>query len=357
MRVIKTVLLESGLKFIREEVMKNLILTVLLLSVCVGASQIIPHDALAQNEAGAAGFYKQGREAFLTFTPGGFEKALSLYNQAISADPNYAPAYAGLAELYSFMGWYRYQVKEDYEKYYNDSYVNMVKALQLGPNLKETQLALAYTYFHLSREKEAKIAAQKILSLDPNNAEAYYILWAASGENPASPEITKALELDPNYVPALVGLGTAYFFKKRAYGRATELYKKAAEIAPSAQLHNYLGTALRTQGYYNAAINEYQKAIKFNPDYAPAYMNLGITYFYQKKFKESIESQKKAISLNPNYPDAYFFIAQGYDKVNNPQQAVLNYRKFIDLSLEQGQYAGYAATARQRLSALGGGSQ
>ena len=300
--------------------MKNLILTVLLLSVCVGASQIIPHDALAQNEAGAAGFYKQGREAFLTFTPGGFEKALSLYNQAISADPNYAPAYAGLAELYSFMGWYRYQVKEDYEKYYNDSYVNMVKALQLGPNLKETQLALAYTYFHLSREKEAKIAAQKILSLDPNNAEAYYILWAASGENPASPEITKALELDPNYVPALVGLGTAYFFKKRAYGRATELYKKAADIAP-------------------------------------AYMNLGITYFYQKKFKESIESQKKAISLNPNYPDAYFFIAQGYDKVNNPQQAVLNYRKFIDLSLEQGQYAGYAATARQRLSALGGGSQ
>lgn len=340
-----------------EDDMKKLILSVLLLAVCVGASQLFHRDAIAQNETGAAGYYKQGREAFLTFTPEGFEKAISLYNQSIGVDPNYAPAYAGLAEVYSFMGWYRYEVKEDYEKYYNDSYANIVKALQLGPNLKETELALAYSYLHLSREQEAKAAAQKILARDPKSAEALYILWAASGENPSSPEITKALELDPDYVPALVGLGTAYFFKKRAYGQAAQLYKKASEVAPSAQLHNYLGTALRTQGYYNEAIAEYNKAIKFNQNYAPAYMNLGITYFYQKKFRESIASLQKAISLNPNYPDAYFFIAQSYDKVNNPQQAVLNYRKFIDISLEQGQYAGYAATAKQRLSALGGGSR
>ncbi len=337
--------------------MKNLILSLLLLSVSLGASQIVHYEAVAQNESSAAGLYKQGREAFLKFTPEGFEQAISLYNQAVKADPNYAPAYAGLAEVYSFMGWYRYQVKEDYEKYYNDSYANMIKALQLGPNMRETQLALAYTYLHLSREKEAKVTAQKILAQDPNNAEAYYILWAASGENPDSPEIRKALELNPNYVPALVGLGTAYFFKKRAYGQATQLYRKASDIAPSAQLHNYLGTSLRTQGHYNEAIDEYQQAIKLNPNYAPAHMNLGITYYYLNKFNENIDRQKKAISLNPNYPDAYFFIAQGYERANNPQQAIIYYKKFLDVSIEQEQYAGYSETARQRISALGGGSQ
>lgn len=337
--------------------MRNLIFSLLLLSFCAGASGLISTGAVAQNESGAAGYYKEGREAFLKFTPEGFEKAVSLYNQAISADPNYAPAYAGLAEVYSFMGWYRYQVKEDYEKYYNDSYANIVKALQLGPNLQETQLALAYSYLHLSREKEAIAEARKILAKYPNNAEALYVLWSASGENPDSPEIRRVLELDPNYVPAYIGLGTALFFKKRAYGQAAQLYKKASEIAPSAQIHNYIGTALRTQGQYNAAIAEYQEAIKLNPNYAPAHMNLGITYYYLNKFNENIERQKKAISLNPNYPDTYFFMAQGYERSNNPQQAIIYYKKFLDLSIEQGQYAGYAETARERLSALGGGSQ
>ncbi|MEQ9617655.1 MAG: tetratricopeptide repeat protein [Deltaproteobacteria bacterium] len=337
--------------------MRNLKFSLILLCLFVGTSGLISSGAAAQNESGAAGYYKEGRQAFLKFTPEGFEKAISLYNQAVSADPNYAPAYAGLAEVYSFMGWYRYNVKEDYEKYYNDSYANMVKALQLGPNLKETQVALAYSYLHLSREKEAVLEARKVLAEDPNNAEALYVLWSALGENPDSPEIRKVLELNRTYIPAYIGLGTALFFKKRAYGQAAQLYKEASEIAPSAQIHNYIGTALRTQGQYNAAIAEYQKAIELNPNYAPAHMNLGITYFYLNKYNENIERQKKAISLNPNYPDTYFFMAQGYEGSNNPQQAIIYYKKFLDLSVEQGEYAGYVETAKQRLSALGGGSQ
>ena len=341
--------------FDMEEVMRNLIVSLLFLLLVIVTAHTFHTEALAQDASSAAGLYKQGREAFLKFTPEGFDQAIKLFNQAAQVDPNYAPAYAGLAETYSFMGWYRYEVKEDYEKYYNDSYANMVKALQLGPNMVETQLALAYTYLHLSREKDAIATARKVISMNPNSAEAYYILWDASGGNPDSPDIRKALELDPNYVPALVGLGNAYFFKKRAYGQAVQLYQKASDIAPSAQLHRYLGTALRTQGHYNEAIAEYQKAIKLNPDYAPAHMDLGITYYYMKKFNESIQTQQKAISLNPNYPDAYFFIAQGYDSANNPQQAIAYYRKFLEVSIEQEQYAGYAATAKERLSALGGG--
>src|SRR3990167_2394117 len=337
--------------------MRKFIFCLLLLPVTIGAFYLAESAAYAQNAGGAAGLYKQGRESFMKFTPEGFDQAISLYNQAIKADPNYAQAYAGLAEVYSFMGFYRYQVREEYENYYNQSYTNMTKALQINPNLEEVQLALAYSYIQLSREKDAKIAAQKILAKNPNNPEAIYILWSASGENPDSPEIRKVLELSPKFVPGYVGLGNALFFKKRAYGQATEYFRKAAEIAPSAQIHNLFGTALRTQGHYNEAIDEYEKAIKENPNYAPAYMNLGITYYYLNKFNQNIDNQKKAISLNPNYPDAYFFIAQGYEKANNPQQAVVYYKKFLEVSIEQEMYAGYAAQAKQRISALGGGGK
>ncbi len=337
-----------------EVVMRKFILYLLLPAAVFGVLQFVVLPASAED---AAALDKQAREAFLKFTPEGFEEAISLYNRAIQANPKDAVAYAGLGEVYSFMGSYRYLVKEDYEEFYNLAYKNIVKALELGPNLEQTQIALAYNYLHLSWEKEAKAAANKILAQNPNNAEALYVLWAASGENPDSPEIRKVLELDPKYIPAYISLGNSYFYKKRSYGQASEYFRKAAEIAPSARIHNLFGTVLRTQGNYNAAIDEYQKAIQLNPKYAPAYMNLGITYFYMNQLNQSIARQKEAITLNPNYPDSYFFIAQGYDRENNAPQAIMYYRKFLEMSLEQGQYAGYAATARERLAALGGGGQ
>ncbi len=339
----------------KEGVMKRLILSLVLLSITFTVAGLDANTAIAQDAAGAAGLYKQGKAEFMKFTPEGFEQAIATYNKAIAIDANYAPAYAGLAEVYSFMGFYRYLIKDDYEKYYNDSYKNMEKALKLGPDLEATQVALAYSYYHLSREKEAIAAARGILAKDPNNAEAYYILWAASGGNPNAPEIRKAIELNPKYVPAYIGLGNAYYQKRRSFNQAAAQYKKAVEIAPSAQLHNYLGTALNYQGYYQKAVNQFQKAIELNPNYAPAYMNLGITYFYMKQFANTVSSEQKAISLNPNTPEAYFFLAQGYEKQNKRSEAIANYKKFLEISLGQDRYKGYGDTAKQRIAALGGG--
>jgi len=334
--------------------MKSLILGLLLLPITITAVQLETTVAVAQGQA--AQDYKKGREAFLSFTPQGFESAISFYNKAIQADPNYAPAYAGLGELQSFQGYYRYEVKEDYEQYYIDSYNNMKKALSINPNLEPVQLALAYTYLHLSNEGSAVTTAQNILSKNPNNAEALYILWAAKGQNPNSPEIRKALEINPNLVPALIGLGTAYYQKRRSFSQAENYYKRAAEIAPSPQLYNYLGNALIYQGHYSQAITQFQKAIKLDPQYASAYRNMGITYYYMNKLQDSIASQQRAIALNPNSPEAYFFIAQSYDKENNRQQAIKYYNQFLNLVLGQDQYKSYVSTAKQRIAALGGKS-
>ena len=176
--------------------MRKSIFYLLLSALAVCAFQAGAVRASAQN---AAGLYQQGRAEFLKFTPEGFEKAIALYNQAVKADPKYAQAYAGLAEVYSFMGFYRYQVREEYENFYNDSYTNMAKALQINPNLEEVELALAYSYLQLSREKDAIAEARKILAKNPNNPEAMYILWSASGENPDSPDIRKVIDLAPKF--------------------------------------------------------------------------------------------------------------------------------------------------------------
>jgi len=330
--------------------MKRLTSALFLILFVFTALQIQSVDTKAQS---AAEDYKKGRESFLTFTPDGFKNAVTYYNKAIQADPNYAPAYAGLGELYSFRGFYRYEVKEDYEKYFIDSFENMKKALKINPNLESVQLALAYTYLHISDEKSAINTVQGILSKNPNNAEALYILWAAKGRNPNNPDIKKALELNPNLVPALIGLGTAYYEKRQSFRQAETYYRQAVEIAPSPEIHNYLGNALIYQGYYTQAINQFQSALKLDPNYAPAYQNMGIAYFYMNKLSDTITAEQKAISLNPHSPDAYYFIAQSYDRGKQTQQAVSYYKQFLNLVLGQDEYSIYAKTAQQRLAALG----
>lgn len=335
--------------------MKRFILSSVLLTLLITLFAVSGDTAVAQDNAGgAAGLSTQAKADFMKFTPQGFQQAIALYNQAIAADANYGPAYAGLAEIYSWQGFYRYLVKEDYEKYYNESYENMERALKLDPNSIATQVALAYSYYHLSREKEAIATARGVIAKDPNNAEAYYVLWAASGSNPNSPEIRKVIELNPKYVPAYLGLGNAYFQKRRSFNQAATNYQKAVDLAPSPQLHNYLGSALNYQGYYQKAVAQYKKAIELDPNYSPAYMNLGITYFFMKQYANTIASEQKSIALNPNVPDAYFFLAQAYDRQNNKAEAISNYKKFLQISLGQDRYKGYGDTAKQRIAALGG---
>ncbi len=336
----------------------NLFLLLFLLNFIssehVAASKENSKSNTRAKDSSATEFYQKGRKSYLLFTPKGFKDAINYYNQAIEADPNFAPPYAGLGEVYSFIGYYKMEVKEEYEDSFNRSYENILKALKLGANTNDTQRALALSYLHLRRTNEAEAVVKRVVDLNPNDAESYYILWAVSGRDPENPYIKKALELDPNLVMAHIGLGNAYLFNKRDYANATEQYKRAVEIADSPQLHNYLGTSLRTQGYLDKAVSEYMKAIELDPNYASAYMNLGVTFLYMSKLGDSIAEEQKAISLNSNEPEAYYHLARALELSNKPKEAIENYRKFINLASDQEKYTDYVENARRSIEKMGG---
>ncbi|HSE83354.1 MAG TPA: tetratricopeptide repeat protein [Thermodesulfobacteriota bacterium] len=328
-----------------------LLLSVLMLGLGLSA------DVLGESKENskAEKHYEKGRKAYLLLSPEGFEDAVKHYKEAIEADPDFAPAYAGLGEVYSFIGYFKREDREDYEDAYNRSHENIVRALQLDEDSLESQRALALSYLHLQRKKDAQTAAERALALNPNDAESHYILWAAGERDPKSPIIKKALELDPSLIVAHVDLGSTYFFQKSDYEKAAEHYKHAVEInEDSARTHTYLGNALRFLAYRNKALEHYKKAIKIDPDFVPAYVNYGVGLYYMGELEESIAQEKKALSLNPNYPEAYYFLGRFYEATGNTKEAIANYQKFVDLVSKHDRYASYLTNARGKLAGLNG---
>ncbi len=300
-------------------------------------------------------YYNKGRVSYLLYTPKGFREAIENYNKALELNPNFGLPYAGLGEVYSVIGYMNLEEKEDYEEQFNNSYLNLTKALKLSADSKECQRALALSYLHLRRYKQAESLAKSVIEKDPNDAESHYILWAATGRDVDSSLIKRAIELNPKLAMAHIDLGKSYFYKKRDYPKAASQFQKAVETAPdSPQTHSYLGTALRTQGYLGKALSEYQKAIDLDPNYASAYTDLGITLLYMNKLDESMAKLKKAISLNPNYPDAYYYLARVLENKNNAKDAVSNYQTFIDLAKGRERYSDYIAGARESMVKLNG---
>ena len=102
--------------------------------------------------------------------------------------------------------------------------------------------------------------------------------------------------------------------------RRNKIWKEGATLWPDvvkkslkkARPHNYLGLAYKEKGDLGAAVKEYKMALKLDPMYTNAYVNLGVSYFELGKVDESITAFKHAIRFAPNHADAHYNLGIAY---------------------------------------------
>ncbi|MDP3110612.1 MAG: tetratricopeptide repeat protein [Thermodesulfovibrionales bacterium] len=99
-----------------------------------------------------------------------------------------------------------------------------------------------------------------------------------------------------------------------------------------ADAYNNRGTAYGYLGNYQQAINDYNKAIQLNPEYVKAYSNRGAVYAYLGNYQQAINDDNKAIQLDPQYAKAYYNRGVAYSGLGNYQQAINDYNKAIELN-------------------------
>src|SRR5437762_1951409 len=207
------------------------------------------------------GYYRRAR------TEKGLLKSVECFDLAISKDPNYAPAYAGLAASYGLIGYTGILPPKEARQKLEWA---TLKALELDQALPEAHSMMAIV---------------RRLDLD----------WSAGEE-----EDKRALELDPNSA----GAHQSYGYHLQTAGRFDEAMlhlKRAQELDPFSLINGAnIGSLLYVMRQQDRAIEQLQEVIAMDPNYAPAHNRLQRAYLAKGMFEEAIEEQKKTIALDPS---------------------------------------------------------
>jgi len=216
--------------------------------------------------------YLKGRFFWNKRTSADMKTALGYFEQAANVDPNYAVAYAGMADCYLLLPLYGGGVPTEM---YPKATAMAQKAITLDPSLGEPHASLGLVHALFDFDFPASVREfEEAIRLNPNYAIAHHwfgdsVLPALGEFDRANAEAQRALELDPLSIVNNTDSGTVYWITGR-YQEAVAQFKKAIEMDPrNYTAHWGLGQTLERIGDLPGAIAEYEKATQLDDDPLP----------------------------------------------------------------------------------------
>jgi serine/threonine protein kinase/TolB-like protein/Tfp pilus assembly protein PilF len=218
-------------------------------------------------------------------------KAINFFEQAIARDPNYALAYAGLADCYNLLA-----------------------------NVTISGLSPGEMF------PKAKAAAAKALSLDDSLAEAHASLgyarlcydWDWAG---AERELQQSLRLSPNYGSAHQWYGL-YLSAMGRHDDAIREAKRALELDPASLIiSNAVGFRLYEARRYDEAIEHLNKALELDGNFATVRYGLGLSYVQKGQWDKAIAELEKAVTLSAGNPTMMSALAYAYARAGHQADA------------------------------------
>ena len=216
------------------------------------------------------------------FEQGGVDnrkKATELFEQAVAADSNYAPAYANLSACYRRLAA---DSVVDPKEYIPKAEAAARKALELDDNLADAHLTMGNLYQYTWKWADAEREYKRGLELNPNlgiGHRAYSLYLSIVGRHDeAMAEALRARELDPVVTMANASVGYRDIFARRFDDAITGL-KKTSELDPTFDFTQVLlGYAYAGKADYANAITAYQEAVRLGDSTPSTQIYLGAAY-------------------------------------------------------------------------------
>jgi DNA-binding winged helix-turn-helix (wHTH) protein/TolB-like protein len=241
-----------------------------------------------QKQLEAYRLYLKGRNAWSKRTREGMQQGIDFFQQAINADPNYAAAYAGLADCYNMQVIYGVDSPRDG---FPKAKAAAVKALEIDETLAEAHSSLAFIKFRWDRdrveaEREFLLAIKHKATYAPAHQWYSSYLVALERFDEAIAEAKRTAELEPLSFTGSSHLGWILYLSGRndeAIAQCTKILNLDPSSFPA---RRYLGLAYEQKGMYAQAIDEFQKGVKISG--SPLMLALlGHAYAVSGKTKEA----------------------------------------------------------------------
>ncbi|MCE2670628.1 MAG: tetratricopeptide repeat protein [Microcystis sp.] len=190
-------------------------------------------------------------------------------------------------------------------------------------------------YRYLENYEQALTVINQAISLVPNNPnhynEKYVVLSELKRYDEELAAITQAINLAPR-AAWYYNRGILYYNQQK-YKLALDDYNKAIELNPNYALAYYnRGNLYRRQQKYKLALDDYNQAIKINPNDAEAYNNRGNLYYDQQKYELALADYNQAIKINSDFAGAYYNRGNLYKDLQKYDLALSDYSKAIDIN-------------------------
>jgi tetratricopeptide (TPR) repeat protein len=257
------------------------------------------------NDLRAYDFYMRGSEFLLKRGKKNNDTAIQMFEHAVSMDPSFPLAYAGLAEAYS----YNYTFYDGDRSWLDKTMEMNEKALELDPDLIEAQIGIGLVYFFQKRLKEASYHFEQVLKI---RQDLYLVLF---------------------------WLGTIHFCLGN-HDAAIEYHRKGAVIKPySEEPWHHISMIFYKIGDTESARDAAKKMVdlamgklKVDPEDGIVLSRMALTYAVIGEEKKSLEVLKKTKKIQPNDGIALYNCGATYTWLGKKDEAL----KYLKAACDKG---------------------
>ncbi|HEX8177054.1 MAG TPA: winged helix-turn-helix domain-containing protein [Pyrinomonadaceae bacterium] len=243
--------------------------------------------------------YLMGRFFWNKYTREGVEKGIDYFQQAIEHDPNYALAYAGLADAYHRLSNLYLPPAEVLPK----ARAAAVKAVEIDDLLAEAHASFGLLKMYYDHDWEG-----------------------------AESEFKRAIELNPGNAMSHKRYGEYLMFTGR-FNEAFEEYKLSLKFDPmSLQSNINLGTVLFLMGEYEQSVRQIKKAIELDPGYCPAHLTLGCSYLASGDLPNAVAEFELAWQLDNEAYSILGFLGYSYGAAGRRDEAAKVLKELLETS-------------------------
>jgi len=265
----------------------------------------------------------------------GLEKiqtALSDYDEALKLDPNFALAYAGIADasLEVYL--------QNKDRFWADKAFSAAQqAEHLNNKLPDVFSSIGNVYTATGHTAEAIVMLQRAVKLAPNSDDAYRRLgdaFLADGRKvEALQAYQRAVQINPYYWNNYNELGSAYF-QVGEYDHALAAFRQVARLEPdNAVGYENTGAIYFQLGKYNQSIAAFQRALQLRPTYDTV-TDLGNAYFFLRRYNDAVTTFERAVQMNPNQAVTAANLADAYRWSGQADKARSTYNHAIELGVK-----------------------